>query len=259
MNILKQFGILLGKNDNIKSDGLISVKGNKTMKQTKIKLSDFEIIDSEIPRSLNTDKYVDEQINAAINERLEIHDVVCHQLEPVKNIVPNETKQFHVSSNETKQFHVFIDGSAIGNGSKSCRAGYAAVFPNHPHLTISEPLRSNYQNVATNNRAEYMACITALEQANLEDPQCKMMLTIHTDSKLLMDSMTKWIRNWKRNNWKKSDGREVLNRDLLERLDRLLSFRRVNWIHVRAHTGGKDYNSIWNDKADEMAKEAVKK
>ena len=161
--------------------------------------------------------------------------------------------------NETKQFHVFIDGSAIDNGSKSCRAGYAAVFPNHPHLTISEPLRSNYQNVATNNRAEYMACITALEQANLEDPQCKMMLTIHTDSKLLMDSMTKWIRNWKRNNWKKSDGREVLNRDLLERLDRLLSFRRVNWIHVRAHTGGKDYNSIWNDKADEMAKEAVKK
>jgi len=249
MNILKQFGILLGKNDNIKSDGLISVKGNKTMKQTKIKLSDFEIIDSEIPRSLNTDKYVDEQINAAINERLEIHDVVCHQLEPVKNIVPNEPKQFHV----------FIDGSAIGNGSKSCRAGYAAVFPNHPHLTISEPLRSNYQNVATNNRAEYMACITALEQANLEDPQYKMMLTIHTDSKLLMDSMTKWIRNWKRNNWKKSDGREVLNRDLLERLDRLLSFRRVNWIHVRAHTGGKDYNSIWNDKADEMAKEAVKK
>ena len=131
------------------------------------------------------------------------------------------------------------------------------MFPNHPHLTISEPLKSDHRFVATNNRAEYMACIVALEQANIEDPQYNLMLSIHTDSKLLMDSMTKWIKNWKRNNWKKSDGHEVLNRDLLERLDRLLSFRRVYWKHVKAHTGGKDYFSVWNDKADEMAKNAV--
>jgi ribonuclease HI len=201
-----------------------------SLKQTKINLSDFD---------------------SSINNRLEMHGIISSSGNAAKN-------DLHVFSNAAKNdLHVFIDGSAIGNGSKSCRAGYAAVFPNHPHLTISEPLKSDHRFVATNNRAEYMACIVALEQANIEDPQYNLMLSIHTDSKLLMDSMTKWIKNWKRNNWKKSDGHEVLNRDLLERLDRLLSFRRVYWKHVKAHTGGKDYFSVWNDKADEMAKNAV--
>ena len=102
-----------------------------------------------------------------------------------------------------------------------------------------------------------MACIRALEQADTEDSNRKMTLVIHSDSKLLIDSMTKWIKTWKKNNWLKSDGKKVLNRDLLERLCDLLNHRKVIWKHVRAHTGGQDYNSIWNDVADKMAKHVV--
>ena len=102
-----------------------------------------------------------------------------------------------------------------------------------------------------------MACIRALEQASQEDPNNKHTLVIYSDSKLLIDSMTKWINGWKKNNWVKRDGKKVLNRDLLERLCHLLSHRKVIWRHVRAHTGGQDYNSKWNDIADQMAKKAV--
>lgn len=229
MNILKQFGIKLEKNEKLIGNNLTNTK-NKLMKQTKITFSENY---SEINEDI--------QINQDINDRLELHGIK-------KELCNNE---------KSSNFYVFIDGSALNNGNKSCRAGYAAIFPNHPHLNISEPLQNDHKNVATNNRAEYMGCIRALEQANIEDPENKLLLTIHTDSKLLMDSMTKWISNWKKNNWKKSDGHSVLNRDLLEQLDKLLSRRKVFWKHVKAHTGGKDYNSIWNDKADEMAKKSL--
>ena len=152
---------------------------------------------------------------------------------------------------------VFIDGSAINNGKHNCRASYAAVFPHHENLNISGVLSNNTSNTPTNNRAEYMACIKALEQVNLYDPSGEIFLEIYSDSKLLIDSMTKWISNWRRNGWKTINNRDVLNKDLLETLDELLKKRKVVWEHVRAHTGYKDFKSIWNDKADQMAKEAV--
>jgi ribonuclease HI len=153
-------------------------------------------------------------------------------------------------------FCVFIDGSAINNGKHNCIASYAAVFPNYPQLNISGIL-DNSNHVSTNNRAEYMACIKAIEQANIQDPKCELMLIIYSDSKLLIDSMSKWIYNWKRNSWKKSDGQPVLNRDLLETIEKLLENRKVVWEHVKAHTGRKDFKSIWNDKADIIAKDTI--
>lgn len=42
--------------------------------------------------------------------------------------------------------------------------------------------------------------------------------------------MTKWIQNWKRNNWKLSSGGEVKNQADLKELDRLRSTLNVKWV-----------------------------
>lgn len=150
----------------------------------------------------------------------------------------------------------FIDGSCIGNGSKHARAGLGVVFPDYPQHNVSERVKGMPQ---TNNRAEYSAYLRALELADLIDPQCIRMMTVNTDCKLLMDSVTKWLTGWKRKGWKKADGKPVLNRDLLEQIDELSQKRRVIWNHVLAHTGKTDYASVHNAQADELAKVGAKK
>lgn len=148
--------------------------------------------------------------------------------------------------------HVFLDGSAIGNGKSSVKAGYAAVFVHHPELTLAEHLGYMNGQAPTNNRAEYMALIRALEVAPVGVP-----VKAFTDSMLLLKTVTEWIAVWKRKGWKKADGTAVLNLDLVKRLDALRSQRQLTMQHVKAHTGKNDYHSIWNDKADQMAKAAA--
>jgi ribonuclease HI len=149
----------------------------------------------------------------------------------------------------------FIDGSCIGNGSKHAKAGYGVVFPDHPSQNLSEKLRGQ----ATNNRAEYTAYLRALDVADVIDPTRTRKLCVNTDSKLLMDSVTKWIVGWKKRSWVKADGKPVLNRDLLEQIDVRSQTRPITWRHVYAHTGRADYDSVWNAKADELAKAGAKK
>ena len=53
----------------------------------------------------------------------------------------------------------------------------------------------------------------------------------------------------------KSDGKPVLNQDLLEALLREQGTRRVIWKHVKAHTSGMDWESVWNRRVDEAARQ----
>src|ERR1035441_8136810 len=61
----------------------------------------------------------------------------------------------------------------------------------------------------TNNRMELMAAIQALE--TLQGPAT---VNLHTDSKYLLDGITKWIKGWERNGWMTSAKKPVKNADL---------------------------------------------
>ena len=43
-----------------------------------------------------------------------------------------------------------------------------------------------------------------------------------TDSEYLVDCLAKHVYRWKVNGWKTSKGKDVANRDLIERLDKML-------------------------------------
>jgi ribonuclease HI len=149
---------------------------------------------------------------------------------------------------------VFTDGACINNGKPNAKAGYSVIFPYLPHLNYSDKLSNNH----TNNRAEYMAVIKAIEIINNYDKSCKNKLYIYTDSELLVKSITKWIKLWKKNGWKTSKNSDVLNKDLLIILDDLLQTRNIEFIHVEAHTNKNDWISKWNNIADIEAKKTIK-
>jgi ribonuclease HI len=165
--------------------------------------------------------------------------------EPMSMLRPHAQTLAHAHT----PMDVFLDGSCIGNGSKHAKGGYAGVFPAQPALNFSEALRSK---PATNNKAEYMALIRAHEIAPTRTP-----LVVYTDSMLLYKTFTQWLPGWKRRGWKKADGSPVLNLDLVQRIDAIKNERFITMKHVRAHTGGTDYESVNNDLADQLAKSAA--
>lgn len=149
---------------------------------------------------------------------------------------------------------VFTDGSCkYSDSNNNTKAGYSAVFPNHPHLDISEPLTNG---IKTHNRAEYTAFIRALEQCEKEDSTNTKTVYLFTDSKLLHSTVTQWIKGWKNNGWRKHDGGPILNLDLIVLIDKLITKRTVKCQWVRAHTDRTDWMSKWNAKADELANNA---
>ncbi len=179
------------------------------------------------------------------------------RIEPSDNMLPGHKLQECMPSQFSENdLVVFTDGSALNNGRKGARAGYGVYWPFEDAMLIGGyPLPRD--DLQTNNRAEYTACIHALRQAGEIDPSYGKVLHIFTDSMLLIKSVTQWMSGWKKKGWKKSTGEEVLNKDLLEQLDDLLQTRKAIWRHVKAHTGKDDWISIQNDKVDRLAKEGA--
>ncbi|KAJ3158239.1 RNA-DNA hybrid ribonuclease [Geranomyces michiganensis] len=148
----------------------------------------------------------------------------------------------------------FTDGSALNNGMQGCRAGWAVVFPHNESWNWAEKMMTGR---LTNNAAEYLAAHAAIKRANEEDPTGTKPLYIFSDSMLLINTMKLWVDAWEKNNWKKRDGQPVINATLLQNILAAQGSRRILWRHVKAHSGRKDWHSVWNDKADGMAKGAA--
>jgi ribonuclease HI len=167
----------------------------------------------------------------------------------IRNFFKTETPE-----ENDKTLIAFTDGSAIDNGKPHCRAGYSAVWPYHDSYNRAEKLRDKER---TNNRAEYMALVMAFDIANEIDPEKQKTLIIYSDSLLLIKSLTEWIYAWKKNNWKKRDGKPVLNRDLLEMIEAHREERKLVMRHVKAHTNNNTWEAKYNDIADQMARRAA--
>ena len=148
---------------------------------------------------------------------------------------------------------VFTDGACSANGKKNAKGGYSTVWPDYPEMDGGWPLEGDK---STNNRAEMMGLIKSFEIADVIDPERKKHLEVYTDSMFMINCVTKWLANWKKNGFKKSDGSSVLNQDLLREIDALRLKRVLVLNHVRAHTKNTDWKSLNNAKADALARDA---
>ncbi|MDY3812377.1 ribonuclease HI [Eubacterium sp.] len=131
-----------------------------------------------------------------------------------------------------KQIEIYTDGACSGNPGPG---GWGAVLV----YNGKEKELSGSEKNTTNNRMELTAVIMALNALN---QPCEVKLT--TDSKYVCDAVNKgWVYSWRKNGWKKSDKKPVLNVDLWEELLSLLEKHEVEFIWVKGHNGHK-YNEI---------------
>ena len=96
--------------------------------------------------------------------------------------------------------------------------------------------------------AELTAVLDLLQQtAHLDDD-----LLVYCDSTYVINSITKWMPNWKRRGWRKGDGRAVLNVEIMKALDEAMRGRRVKFEWVKGHSGHE-----LNEAADRLANGAA--
>lgn len=100
---------------------------------------------------------------------------------------------------------------------------------------------------STNNEMELTAAIKALEYLKRPLP-----VRLHSDSKYVIDGMSKWLAGWKANSWRTAGRKPVANLELWQRLDELASIHDVEWVWVKGHAG-----NAGNVRADQLANKGI--
>lgn len=135
-----------------------------------------------------------------------------------------------------KQVEMFTDGACSGNpgpGGWGCILRYRG----------QEKELSGGAAETTNNRMEMTAVIMGLRQLK---ESCSVQIC--TDSKYVVEGVTKWLVGWQANGWRRADKKLVLNAELWQELSDLLTRHKVVWNWVKGHAGHPE-----NERADALA------
>ena len=135
-----------------------------------------------------------------------------------------------------KTVEIFTDGACKGNPGPGGWGALLRVGRHEKELSGGEPS-------TTNNRMELTAAIRALEA--LIEP-CEVVL--HSDSKYVLDGITKWVHGWQRNGWKNASKQPVRNADLWHELIAAAKQHKVEWVWVKGHNGHAE-----NERVDALA------
>ncbi len=140
-----------------------------------------------------------------------------------------------------KKVQLITDGACIGNpgpGGWACILRYGDL---KKEMYGSEPK-------TTNNRMELTAAVKGLSALR---EGCEVEIV--TDSQYMKNGIQKWIANWKRNGWRTSEKKPVLNQDLWEELDRQNARHKTVWSWTKGHASHAD-----NNRCDELATAAAR-
>ncbi|MCP3735195.1 ribonuclease HI [Sphingomonas sp. RP10(2022)] len=135
---------------------------------------------------------------------------------------------------------IATDGACKGNPGPG---GWGALLRFGSH----EKELSGGEALTTNNRMELTAAIEALRV--LTRP-CRIKLS--TDSKYVMDGLTRWIHGWRKNGWRTADKKPVKNAELWQALFAETQRHEIEWIWVKGHAGNAD-----NERVDRLASDAA--
>ncbi len=133
--------------------------------------------------------------------------------------------------------NIYTDGSSRGNPGPG---GYGVILEfQGKRKELSQGFRRT-----TNNRMELLAVIVGLEHLTTN----KYVVCIHSDSKYVIDSITKgWVFGWQKKNFKGKKNEDLWMRYLAIHAKFQLQF---NW--VKGHAGHPE-----NERCDELAVSAA--
>lgn len=135
---------------------------------------------------------------------------------------------------------IYSDGSCLGNPGPG---GWGAILLYKEHRKDI----SGKNPKTTNNQMELQASTEGLKM--LKKPT---QVTLYTDSKYVIDGITKWIFNWKKNNWRGSDKKPIKNLEFWQKLDAEASKHKIDWVWVKGHNGNH-----FNELVDDLARNAA--
>ncbi len=141
---------------------------------------------------------------------------------------------------------LFTDGACQGNPGPG---GWAYIL-RHP-ATGKELSRCGADPATTNNRMELAGVIEGLASLRRH---CRVEVV--TDSQYVARGISEWLPGWKRQGWKRKEGKQskpIANEDLWRRLDELLAGHEVRVRHVLGHNGHPE-----NEACDRMAVAAIR-
>ena len=139
-----------------------------------------------------------------------------------------------------KRIEIFTDGACKGNPGPG---GWGALL----RLGQHEKELSGSAADTTNNRMELTAAIKALE-ALIEPCQ----VDLYSDSKYVLDGITKWVAGWQKRGWVNASKQPVRNQDLWHELIAAARPHEVEWHWVRGHDGHPE-----NERVDRLASDAA--
>lgn len=131
---------------------------------------------------------------------------------------------------------IFTDGSSRGNPGPG---GWGAIILDNNNVREI----GGREDMTTNNRMELMACIESLKTIDLNTS-----LNLYSDSQYVIKGMTEWIDGWQRKNWKNSQKKDVLNRDLWEMMLEVSNGKNIEWKYIKGHA-----ENPGNNRCDEIA------
>ncbi len=144
-----------------------------------------------------------------------------------------ETASTVTDSAPAARFLAFVDGSCLANPGGPGGTGFVVVDRARRALRfggsrwVDDP-----PHAVTNNRMELRAVLEALH--GLPDGEA---VDVVSDSRYVVDALSRWIHGWRRKGWRTATGEPVLNRDLVEALDARSRELRVRYGWVRGHDG----------------------
>ncbi len=136
---------------------------------------------------------------------------------------------------------IFTDGACRGNPGPGGWGALLRFGSEEKELLGAAP-------DTTNNRMELQGAISALQA--LKSSKHPIVLT--TDSRYVMDGVTKWIHDWKKRGWKTAAKKPVKNEDLWRELDALAAPLNIEWRWVKGHSGHAE-----NERVDQLANQAI--
>ena len=135
-----------------------------------------------------------------------------------------------------KHVEIFTDGACKGNPGPGGWGALLRMGRHEKELSGSDP-------ATTNNRMELTAAIRALQA--LVEP-CRV--TLHSDSKYVLEGITRWVHGWKKNGWKTAAKKPVQNAELWHELIEAAGRHEVEWVWVKGHDGHPE-----NERVDALA------
>ena len=139
-----------------------------------------------------------------------------------------------------KHVDIFTDGACKGNPGPGGWGVLLRMGQHEKELSGGEPH-------TTNNRMEMTAVIRGLRA--LIEP-CEV--TLHSDSRYVIDGMTKWVHGWQKKGWVNSSKKPVRNEDLWHELIAATARHKITWEWVKGHDG-----HVENERVDRIASAAA--